>query len=59
MKNIVNLLQDGMREKLAREKALGEAGDVEMEDKSKTVDSPNDASSEDSNDSNRFQKGIL
>lgn len=43
-----------MREKLAREKAAGE------EDKGKThaIDSPNDASSEDSNDSNRFQKGI-
>lgn len=42
-----------MREKLAREKAAGE------EDKGKThaMDSPNDASSEDSNDSNRFQKG--
>lgn len=45
--------QEGMREKLAREKAAGE------EDKGKThaIDSPNDASSEDSNDSNRFQKG--
>lgn len=42
-----------MREKLAREKAAGE------EDKTKThaMDSPNDASSEDSNDSNRYQKG--
>ncbi|CAH0694362.1 unnamed protein product [Spodoptera exigua] len=47
------MLLEGMREKLAREKAAGE------EDKGKThaMDSPNDASSEDSNDSNRFQKG--
>ncbi|XP_028170159.1 histone-lysine N-methyltransferase E(z) [Ostrinia furnacalis] len=47
------MLLEGMREKLAREKAAGE------EDKSKShaMDSPNDASSEDSNDSNRFQKG--
>ncbi|KAL4713115.1 hypothetical protein ACJJTC_004501 [Scirpophaga incertulas] len=39
--------------KLAREKAAGE------EDKGKphAIDSPNDASSEDSNDSNRYQKG--
>ncbi|XP_063827970.1 histone-lysine N-methyltransferase E(z) isoform X2 [Ostrinia nubilalis] len=46
------MLLEGMREKLAREKAAGE------EDKSKShaMDSPNDASSEDSNDSNRFQK---
>ncbi|XP_038223507.1 histone-lysine N-methyltransferase E(z) isoform X1 [Zerene cesonia] len=51
------VLLDGMREKLAREKALGEAGDAEADDKSKALDSPNDASSEDSNDSNRFQKG--
>ncbi|XP_045517481.1 histone-lysine N-methyltransferase E(z) isoform X4 [Pieris brassicae] len=51
------MLLDGMREKLAREKALGEAGDVELEDKSKALESPNDASSEDSNDSNKFQKG--
>ncbi|KAI5644191.1 SET domain-containing protein [Phthorimaea operculella] len=44
---------EGMKEKLAREKAAGE------EDKSvaHAMDSPNDASSEDSNDSNRFQKG--
>ncbi|RVE46167.1 hypothetical protein evm_009171 [Chilo suppressalis] len=42
-----------MREKIAQEQAAGE------EDKSKplAIDSPNDASSEDSNDSNRFQKG--
>ncbi|XP_049874556.1 histone-lysine N-methyltransferase E(z) isoform X2 [Pectinophora gossypiella] len=47
------MLLEGMREKLAREAAAGE------EDKNKThaMDSPNDASSEDSNDSNRFQKG--
>ncbi|CAK1586525.1 unnamed protein product [Parnassius mnemosyne] len=47
------MMLEGMREKLAREKAAGE------EDKGKThaMDSPNDASSEDSNDSNRFQKG--
>ncbi|XP_047503391.1 histone-lysine N-methyltransferase E(z) isoform X1 [Pieris napi] len=51
------MLLDGVREKLAREKALGEAGDVGLEDKSKALDSPNDASSEDSNDSNKFQKG--
>ncbi|XP_026325175.1 histone-lysine N-methyltransferase E(z) isoform X2 [Hyposmocoma kahamanoa] len=48
------MLLEGMREKLAREKSPGE------EDKAKGlhhVDSPNDASSEDSNDSNRFHKG--
>ncbi|KAM3957714.1 histone-lysine N-methyltransferase E(z) [Aphomia sociella] len=47
------MMLEGMREKLAREKAAGE------EDKGKThaIDSPNDASSEDSNDSNRYQKG--
>ncbi|XP_050681100.1 histone-lysine N-methyltransferase E(z) isoform X2 [Leptidea sinapis] len=48
------MLLDGMREKLAREKALGEAGDGEG---AAAIDSPNDASSEDSNDSNRYQKG--
>ncbi|KAG6462943.1 hypothetical protein O3G_MSEX013552 [Manduca sexta] len=47
------MLLEGMREKLAREKAAGE----EDKGKSHAIDSPNDASSEDSNDSNRFQKG--
>ncbi|KAI8426613.1 hypothetical protein MSG28_005394 [Choristoneura fumiferana] len=45
---------DGIREKLAREKAAGE----EDKGKSNSMDSPNDASSEDSNDSNRFPKGL-
>ncbi|XP_060802538.1 histone-lysine N-methyltransferase E(z) isoform X1 [Amyelois transitella] len=47
------MLLEGMREKLALEKAAGE----EAGKGSKAMDSPNDASSEDSNDSNRFQKG--
>lgn len=47
------MLLEGMREKLAMEKALGE----EEKGKSHALDSPNDASSEDSNDSNRYQKG--
>ncbi|XP_073964518.1 histone-lysine N-methyltransferase E(z)-like [Choristoneura fumiferana] len=47
------VLLDGIREKLAREKAAGE----EDKGKSNSMDSPNDASSEDSNDSNRFPKG--
>lgn len=42
-----------MREKLAREQAAGE----EESGKAHAIDSPNDASSEDSNDSNRYQKG--
>ncbi|KAJ8716358.1 hypothetical protein PYW08_013643 [Mythimna loreyi] len=48
------MLLEGMREKLAREKAAGE----EDKGKSHAIDSPNDASSEDSNDSNRFQKVV-
>ncbi|CAH2039890.1 unnamed protein product, partial [Iphiclides podalirius] len=48
------MLLEGMREKLAREKAAGE----EDKGKAHAMDSPNDASSEDSNDSNRFQKVV-
>ncbi|CAG9793638.1 unnamed protein product [Diatraea saccharalis] len=47
------MLLEGIREKLAREQAAGE----EDAGKPPAIDSPNDASSEDSNDSNRFQKG--
>lgn len=43
-------VQEGMREQLAREALAGGEG-------ARNMDSPNDASSEDSNDSNRFHKG--
>ncbi|CAH2269973.1 jg9716 [Pararge aegeria aegeria] len=55
------MLLDGIKEKLAREKAAGEAGEGrepgEGREGKAAIDSPNDASSEDSNDSNRYQKG--
>lgn len=44
------MLLEGMREQLAREALAGGEG-------ARNMDSPNDASSEDSNDSNRFHKG--
>ncbi|XP_072947506.1 histone-lysine N-methyltransferase E(z) isoform X2 [Epargyreus clarus] len=47
------MLLEGMREKLARERAAGAGAD----EKAAALDSPNDASSEDSNDSNRYLKG--
>ncbi|CAB3260188.1 unnamed protein product [Arctia plantaginis] len=52
------MLLEGMREKLAREKLAGEEDSNNKGNKTHAIDSPNDASSEDSNDSNRFQKDM-
>lgn len=51
-------MQEGVREKLARERAAA-AGASHGDEGKPLLDSPNDASSEDSNDSNRYQKGAF
>ncbi|GBP33528.1 Histone-lysine N-methyltransferase E(z) [Eumeta japonica] len=57
------VLLEGMREKLAREKQGEEEGNGtggnSAGGKVRAIDSPNDASSEDSNDSNKYHKGMI